>query len=482
MSHLVPEAPSALQLRVGAIMNHQAMNLTVAFLIVLSVILLFLENLYPRNAWLFWAGDLVTFLFVFELGARYYAARSKRAYFRTYWIDLLSLLSLVSAFRAFRALRLLRLLRIGSLIGRTNRRVSSAVRQAFGAQLFIINLIFITVVTVSLALLTIEYENEAFDTMSKTTWWALLSMIAGEPIGEMPVTFMGRVLTLVIMVGGLTVFALFVGTVSAVMAERLRDGAATMDLEELRDHIIVCGWNRSGRLLLEELEHSEETRDKHMVVVAEQRPEFGSEIDHDPHIHFLAGDYTSSGVLKRAGIHSAASAVLLADKTVAARSDQDRDARTVLAALMMERLQPGIFICAELLSRDNEQHLIMAGIEEIVITDEFSATILATSSRVRGVTEIADEIFSNKYGNRIYKRPVKPEWVGKQFIDVQRVTKLEYNALLLAIEQAGVPLGANPPGATTPRDLMKTNPPADYILKEGDRLVLLAQEGPLWQA
>ena len=61
-------------------------------------------------------------------------------------------------------------------------------------------------------------------------------------------------------------------------------------------------------------------------------------------------------VLERVNIQSAGMAILLTD-TLTPRSDQDRDARTVLAALTIERLKPDVFCCAELPSREQLEEI-----------------------------------------------------------------------------------------------------------------------------
>lgn len=254
-----------------------------------------------------------------------------------------------------------------------------------------------------------------------------------------------------------------------------------MNLDDLKDHVIICGWNRSARTLLEELRSPRGGKARSIIILAEQKPTLSEAHENDPSIFFIEGDYTRTDVLEKAGVERASRAILLADKSIATRSDQDRDARTILAAMMIEKVSPGIFTCAELLSRDNIQHLLLAGIEEVVIADDYSGTLLAASSRIRGVTEIADEIFSSQYGNQFYKREIPSAWIDKSFLEVQKLVKEQYDALAVAVERAGGSgLEANLPGETTLRHRTVTNPPADFRLHTGDWLITIATEEPKW--
>lgn len=470
----------AVQLR--RILAHPATDHAVAGLILLSIVVLVAEATLPRNGALHVVGHGILVLFAIEMAARFAASSSKAAFVRNWWVDLLSLLPLVAPqFEILRILRLLRLFRLGPLLVQSNRVFGRMYRQTTRQQVTVLSVILVVVLGVTMALGELE-SGDGFRNVYGTFWYSLLSLMAGEPMWpDQPRTVAGRLFTLVIMIGGLTVFAVFTGTVSAIMAERFGKGSrmGLIDIDELADHIVVCGWNRSGRVLLEEIQGNPEMRHKQVLVVAETRPEFGESIETNPRIAFLEGDYTTIETLKRARVAHAATAILLADRSVSTRSDQDRDARTILAALMIEKLHPGIFTCAELLSRANEVHLRLAGIEEVVIGDEYSATILATSSRVRGVTQIADEIFSNKIGNQIYKRPVRKEWAGLTFLELQARVKTEFDALAMAIEKAQGQRGSQAdPNTAYSRTI--TNPPASYVVQEGDRLIVLAREEPEW--
>lgn len=480
MMALPPEI-AAIKARLRQLMLNPITDNVVGCLIVASVALLFIDLLLPETLWTAVLGTAVNLLFLLELGVRLWIARNRMRHLRNYWLDWLSLLPLLLPDLGWlRALRLLRLFRLGVLMRQSNRRIGSFFRRTSGEQLTILCVLLVVIVSVTLALVGSE---PAFASLEDTIWWSILSTVAGEPIGETPSGTLGRVMTLVIMVGGLTIFALFTGTVTAVITEKLRTGFTnTMDtIEEIDNHILIFGWNRSGKTLLEELASSQDFRDHIKVVVAEQRPDFGL-LESDPHIYFIEGDYTTTDVLRRAGVARASRAILLADRSIPTRSDQDRDARTILAALMIEKLRPGIFTCAELLSRENEQHLRLAGIEEVVIGDEYSGTILATSARVRGVTHIADEIFSAQYGNQIYKREIRGDWAGKTFIDLQAHVKREFDALLIAIESARPrdSVAEGSPQPLTPYSLTSTNPPADHRLVIGDRLIVLAKAPPTW--
>ena len=473
------EAPERRRRAVQRFIEHPRTDHAVALLIVTSVALLLVELLVEGYTLVHKMGDALTMVFVVELSLRFYAFKSKRRFFREYWLDILSVLPLFRAWRILRILRLLRLFRLGPLLARSNRRVAWILRATVGEQLTIFSMLLVTILAATFGIASVEHGNPAFSGLERSFWWTIFSVVAGEPVGETPESTAGRLFTLLVMMTGLTVFALFTGAVTAVMSERLRQGARhrRMSLDDLHDHVLVCGWNRSAQVLLAELRSAEETREVPIVVIAEARPESSVEIETDPLTFFLEGDYTRAEVLEAASVRRASRAILLADKSVPGRSDQDRDARTVLAGMTIEKLSPGIFTCAELLSRNNESHLLLAGIEEVVVGDEYSGKILAGSCRVGGLTEIADEIFSSRFGNQIFKREIPADWAGLTILDVQRKVKAEHDAIVIGVEEPVTPARGN---AGRAYERMAANPPAGRVLREGESLLVVARKPPRW--
>ena len=273
------------------------------------------------------------------------------------------------------------------------------------------------------------------------------------------------------MLGGLTVFAVFTGVVSAVMVQKLRGGmnVKELELEELKNHIIICGWHRSAGLIIEEFQSDKEYRLTPIVLIAEfnTEPQLNYDIVDRDRIYFIKDDYTKIDVLKRAGVEKAKIAFILPDKSID-RSDQDRDARSVLAALIIEKLNKSIFTCVELLNRDNETHLQMAGVEEVIVSDEYSGNIMAAAARNYGIISVLNELFTSKYGNQFYKLEISSSWVGKTVRELYIWLKNQYNAILLAVESKNHNRKAS--------NHTCVNPDNETIFKDGDRIIVISHE------
>jgi voltage-gated potassium channel len=467
-------ADSSIQEKLAAVMNHTVTELIVAFLIVVSVVLVLLEAGMDPDSMYFLkvqrANDLITWVFVVELSLRFLAERRKMRFFRRFWIDIMAVLPLLRGFRVLRVLRLLRLFRVGLTVSRHLRFLSN--RASFMRLEYVI-ITFAIFVSVLMGALSIRFAegrvNPDFHQMDDALWFALLTLIGGEPIGGAPITEFGRVITAALMMGGLTVFAIFTGTVSAVMVDSLRSiKFRSMEIDEISNHVVICGWNGAGELVLDELMHS--SKHQHFVVVAERAglEELSAFKRNEHRMFFLHGDFTRMEVLKQAGVERAAVAILLADDSKEERTLQDRDARTVLGAMLIEKLNEGIYTTVQLHNRDNETSLRRVGVEEVIVSDEYVGNIMASAVRNRGIVSVLEELLTAKRGHQFLKSSVPPKLVGMTVGEALPILKNEHDCTLIAVDGGG---GAH--------DVM-VNPPADFVLQEGHTLVFAGSSAPNW--
>ena len=436
----------------------------VAAIVASSALVLWELSMEPGDRWYALVestNDFFTGLFAVELSARFIAARSKRRFFARYWIDLIAIVPQYRTLRVLRVFRLLRLFRFGLILTRRVSRWFSPLR-AVRAEYLVLAGGVATALIVGAVSIRVAEEG-AFATLSEAMWYAALTFLAGEPVGGEPTTGFGRVVTAALMFSGLVVFAFVTGIVSALMTTSLRSlRMRGTDVEDLEDHIVICGWSGAGRRIIEELLH--DRRDRGIVVVTEDHA-LEDEVffrDRLEEVHVVHGDHTRLETLRDAGVDRARCAVLLAD-THKDRADQDRDARTVLAAMLIEKLNASIYTIVQLLNRDNEASLRQIGVEEIVVSEEYVGNILASVTRSRGVVSMLDELLTTSYGHQFIKDAVPASLVGATVEFALAALKREYDAILL-----GVDLGPEHRGAAR----VVVNPPADLVLEAHHALLI----------
>jgi len=462
-----------LRRRTRDLLDRPATEIAILALILVSVLLLVVEIAIEAThpGWLPWldtVNNSLTGIFAIELLLRFWVARKKARFFQRYWLDILALLPVIRPLRMLRLLRLLRLWRAGRLV---SRRLLPFQGVFSGTLTELTTLATISVVLVlSAALLLNLAEGGSFSSLEQSLWFAVMSLVAGEPVGAEPTTTVGRWATLALMFGGLTVFAMFVGTISAGVGARLarRMEGSDMELDELEGHVVVCGWNGSAPTLLRELFAPGSPADRAVVVITEveARPEDwpwdGVRADRLFHV---SGDWTRLDVLERVGIRAAHTCILLRD-VLKPRSDQDRDARTVLAALTIEQVSPDIYTVAELHSPQSEQMLRLRGVEEVVVGEEYAGMILGSASRNPGLVHLLEDILDMRTGNSFWSTTCPPDLDGTPVAELRRVLRERFGATLMSVEPDG--------------GQVLVNPDDDVVVRAGTTLLVVARSPVRW--
>jgi voltage-gated potassium channel len=217
-----------------------------------------------------------------------------------------------------------------------------------------------------------------------------------------------------------------------------------MDIGALEGQIVICGWNAGLFAFLAEIAGDRELGTSQVLLVNELEtlPDIqvtGFRLDN---LYHMRGAHTQRAVCERAGIRRASRAVVVAD-TIHERPYKDRDARTVLATLTIERLNPKIYCVVELMDEANQQHLQFAGVEAILMRNELGGISLASACRHPELIRIARSLLTLRHGETM-QRIAGPK-DRMTFGDLSRALKEEQNALLIAVETPGKGSVLNPP-------------------------------------
>lgn len=188
------------------------------------------------------------------------------------------------------------------------------------------------------------------------------------------------------------------------------------DCSDLEDHIILCGFSNKVGVLLEEFSTDPNYEERNIVLVSQlATPENLQKLDGPiEKLLIMAEDYTSVDVLRRTGVSSAKVAIILAE-TSEGRSTHDVDARTILAALTIEKLETNVHTCAEIFHEEYTDHLRMDGVNDIIIRNRISGRLMANVGLNRGLMSFYEDILTRKDGNVLDFMSIPDDFAGKRF-------------------------------------------------------------------
>jgi len=232
-----------------------------------------------------------------------------------------------------------------------------------------------------------------------------------------------------------------------------------MELDDLDRHILVCGYSRKVPRILDEILSDDSDPNQQIVLVADAEHQESLELLRQQHnrVLYALGDFTRMEVLREAGAARCATCIIVSDLS-GHRTEQDADARTILAALTLEKMNPAAFTCAELQNSDYISHLEAGGVDDVVIGGEHSSLLLAHAAITRGLGDVVSELLTNKRGNQFYKLKLPASLAGRSFAELLSLLRDQHGLILVGYQRDGGHIHVNP---------------ASYEAVSGDELVVI---------
>ncbi|MDA8168139.1 MAG: NAD-binding protein [Nitrospiraceae bacterium] len=220
-------------------------------------------------------------------------------------------------------------------------------------------------------------------------------------------------------------------------------------IKSLKDHYIVCGFGRMGRII------SREFRENKVDFVVIEKGPLSPDVDASG-VLFVQGDATKDEVLREAGIERAVGLV----------SVLPTDAENLYVVLTAKGLNPQLSLVARAGEEGSEQKLLRAGADKVVSPYYIGGLRIAHSILKPAVVDFIE--FATKAGNIDLQM---------EEIYIQRGSRLVGQSL----DECGIgrDLGVIVVAMKGQGDDMKFNPTSRSLVKEGDVLIALGEVSKL---
>ena len=327
-------------------------------------------------------------------------------------------------------------------------------------------------------------------------WWAIVTMTTVGYGDYAPSTSEGRIFAVLVMFAGISLTAMFTAVISSIfVAKRIREDKG-LEKVNVKNHIILCGWNRNADKIIDSIQYLSEGRRKDLVLINDLDEETVARLKtryRDIHLHFVAGDYTSEQILQRASLEEADTIIIIPsdmDGTI-----QNPDEKTILATLTIKGLEPNKRLIAYLYSRENLTHIKRANADEVVISDDFGAFMLASHVMDPGIPQTLNRLLDNVSENRFKRVDIPNEFVGQSFDNLFNHFRNINRSLLVGLfsEEENLGIGEILSADTSTLDAfierkMKEggislqeeskittviNPDKNYKIKDGERAIII---------
>jgi len=270
-----------------------------------------------------------------------------------------------------------------------------------------------------------------------------------------PLTIYGRIITIIIISGGVTLGAYTIGMLLRMFIEgELRKSFGRRKLEKqisaLKGHYIICGYGRIGKVICQDL-YAENIP---FVVIEKDRSKI--EALEDQGYLYIHMDATSEEALMAAGIKNARGMV------PAVRSD----ANNVFITLTAKGLQPEIFVLSRASDEKNEAKIKRAGAQRVVSPHLIGGRRMAQVLKRPTVVDFIDiAMMESHLGLMMEEAKIGPNshLIGKTLIESQ--LRQDFGVIIVAIKK--------------PTDEMIFNPIPLERLEVGDVIVVMGKKEDL---
>jgi voltage-gated potassium channel len=337
-----------------------------------------------------------------------------------------------------------------------------AFRQSWSMKTVGLLLVFNLVAVIALgSLVLLKFErkvNPDVDTYGDAVYLTLITVATVGYGDSYPVTAGGKVTVVLEILIGVSLLTAFFGVRAGRKEREAQRRAKTMETNvKIGGQYLVCGWNQRAAYLIERLKAELEPSRTPIVLLCDQ------EVNpcEDEYPFFIRGSPVSERDLERANVREAEAAILMADESRGGDTG-DQDARTVLSALTIRSLNPGIRMTAELLQPENTHHLQIAGVGEIYDSNVIAGSFLAQSAIQYGTIGIVTEMATKKPGERVYRIGATGQMAGMTREQLEKYVEEELDGRLLAVNQEG----------------QLVMPTDDVRISAGDILAIISEKEP----
>ena len=261
--------------------------------------------------------------------------------------------------------------------------------------------------------------------------------ITGE-YPDTPLTPLGRLLQLIMLVFGVLLLGTIIGKVSSFfVVNSLKKGNI---VKKFKKHIIVCNWNNKSEDVLKQLIEAKKNDKTKIIVLTASKIKKHNLLKSD-NLLFVHDDPTQPRTFSDLNVAKAESVILLSDE-----NSDTPDEKNVLIALAIKKIEKSknidVTVISELVNPEREKHLLSSGVDEIISETGYSAGIIAQSALFPKMSEVYRRLltYSDDTNEMYYVKKYSPEFIGKDFftisklINEKRLEKQQSPVLLVGIK------------------------------------------------
>ncbi len=331
---------------------------------------------------------------------------------------IIDLIAIIPIYREFRILRVFKLLRYTQSI---SQFIDVLKTKRFELMTLFLLLIFL-IGTAGVAMYAVEGNiNKNINSLFDAIYWALITTSTVGYGDISPVTTMGRIISMIVIINGLVLMAFATSVIVSAFLEKLgeiKDNRIIETINKEDKFVIICGYGQMVKMLLRQNNFDNK------YVILEKDPEITRQITKDG-FNAITDDASRHDVLAKFNIQYADISLLCLGNS---------DVENIYITLNAKSLSKNIKVIVRVSDQSMKKKFILAGADHIIIPNQTANIMLLTSINQPAVYSVLHALLAGK--NAAYLDEIKvlsyDRLVGKSIEELEFKTK---KLLLIGIQR-----------------------------------------------
>ena len=364
---------------------------------------------------------------------------------------IIDLLAILPFFHELRILRLFILFRAFKIFRYTKSlqqfaQVLSSKKFEFFT-LMIFTSVMISVSAVLIYIAEANNDDSAIDTLFEAFYWAFITLSTVGYGDFVPVTNLGRAITMIIIISGVAVIAFTTSIIVSAFTEQLdgiKEQKVISDISKIKHFYLICGYTEVSSIVTKRMQ-----KDGLAFVILEKDPEKMLQAT-KAKLPVIMADPAKQDTYEEYGID-------LNKQVVSVLCLEDSDVQTIYTALTIRSINPNIKILSYLHEEKNRKKLSLAGVNNIIYPQEL-------------IGVMAKELTSKPVAFEVLHilRSQSTDVLMDEVLITERILKAKKSVKDLDIDNTSLILLG-----IYKKDEFYFNPSSQTVLSEGDILVVM---------
>ncbi|MEM9674200.1 MAG: potassium channel family protein [Bacteroidota bacterium] len=323
---------------------------------------------------------------------------------------------------------------------------------------YILGLVLIAYFAITYLLYWVERDQEgtSFSHPADAFWFTIVTLSTVGYGDYTPVSTVGRIIGVIFILGSVGILGYFISQLTTQVSAYLEKKRLGLLGTKFTNHILVIGWDKFGKEVVEEVVHS----GNRVAIVCNDKT--GIDLIHEAfdgkHVFALFTDYSNIEALEKANIQEAATVFI----------NFEDDTEVLIYLLNLKKAYPNLNYVVSLSNPSLKETFAATGVRYVVSKTEIASRLVASYTFEPDVAMMAESLMTSAlegedYDLLEYRVTQQNPYLNQDYLDAFISLKKDHECVLVGINKK----------QSDGSRLLKKNPPTGVNIAEDDYLILM---------